>query len=111
MVKFINFKVVGGVEDGAGTLNPGVNGNNLLLIERIIDVDVEIATDGTMQAIFNLTSESGVTTCNVICSGIDSLFLSLLFLLTSIKFNKCKAPLLLLFICCLYFKVISTVSS
>ena len=68
MVKFINFKVVGGVEDGAGTLNPGVNGNNLLLIERIIDVDVEIATDGTMQAIFNLTSESGVTTCNVICS-------------------------------------------
>ena len=68
MVKYINFKVVGGVEDGAGTLNPGVNGNNLLLIERIIDVDVEIATDGTMQAIFNLTSESGVTTCNVICS-------------------------------------------
>ena len=45
MVKFINFKVVGGVEDGAGTLNPGVNGNNLLLIERIIDVDV-----GTGQA-------------------------------------------------------------
>lgn len=68
MVKYINFKVVGGVEDGAGTLNPGANGNNLLLIERIIDVDVEIATDGTMQAIFNLTSESGVTTCNVICS-------------------------------------------
>jgi surface protein len=68
MVKFINFKVVGGVEDGAGTLNPGANGNNLLLIERIIDVNVEIATDGTMQAIFNLTSESGVTTCNVICS-------------------------------------------
>ena len=68
MAKFINFKVVGGVTNGSGTPAPQQNGDNLILAKSIINIDPEIAGDGTMQVILTLNLPSGVITCNAICS-------------------------------------------
>ena len=68
MAKFINFKVVGGVTNGSGTQAPQQNGDNLILAKSIINIDPEIAGDGTMQVILTLNLPSGVITCNAICS-------------------------------------------
>ncbi len=40
MAKWINFNVVGGVSDGAGTLAPAIDGDNLLLADAIQNIAV-----------------------------------------------------------------------
>ena len=66
MAKWINFNVVGGVSDGAGTLAPQLDGDNLLLADSIMSVGASIASPGgEMRVQMELIDGQ---TCTVICS-------------------------------------------
>ncbi len=69
MAKWINFPVFGGVTDGAGaTPAPGMDGDNLLLAEAIIDVSAVVSGGGAIVATLDLAGPAGATICTVICS-------------------------------------------
>ena len=71
MAKWINFHVVGGVSDGAGTLAPEIDGDNLLLADSIGSITTPAPAPGSeeIKAVINLIGGSaGATTCTVICS-------------------------------------------
>tara|TARA_A100001391_G_scaffold99241_1_gene65848 strand:+ start:300 stop:707 length:408 start_codon:yes stop_codon:yes gene_type:complete len=66
MAKWINFNVVGGVSDGAGTLAPQLDGDNLLLADSIMSVGASIASPGGEMRV-QLQLIDGQT-CTAICS-------------------------------------------
>jgi len=66
MAKWINFNVVGGVSDGAGTLAPELDGDNLLLADSIMSVGASIASPGGEMRV-QLELIDGQT-CTAICS-------------------------------------------
>ncbi len=66
MAKWINFNVVGGVSDGAGTLAPQLDGDNLLLADSIMSVGASIASPGGEMRV-QLELIDGQT-CTAICS-------------------------------------------
>ena len=47
MAKCINFHVVGGVSDGAGTLAPEIDGDNLLLADSIGSITTPAPAPGS----------------------------------------------------------------
>lgn len=63
MAKWINFNVVGGVSDGAGTLAPAIDGDNLLLADAIQNIAVDASAE--MKAVIDLQDGQ---TCTVICA-------------------------------------------
>tara|TARA_R100000231_G_scaffold52267_1_gene44149 strand:+ start:3059 stop:3466 length:408 start_codon:yes stop_codon:yes gene_type:complete len=66
MAKWINFNVVGGVSDGAGTLAPEIDGDNLLLADAIQNIAVPTPAPG--DAITATLDLQDGQTCTVICS-------------------------------------------
>jgi hypothetical protein len=66
MANWINFNVVGGVEDGAGAPAPQMDGDNLVLAESIISVQAVVSGGGAIEADLQLAGPTGATACKLV---------------------------------------------
>ena len=65
MAKFINFNIVGGYDLAAGAADPSLDGDNLVLVDSILNVKAEAGAGGEYNVVLQLT---GGLSCRVTCS-------------------------------------------
>ena len=65
MAKFINFNIVGGYDLAAGAADASLDGDNLVLVDSILNVKAEAGAGGEYNVVLQLT---GGLTCRVTCS-------------------------------------------
>ena len=65
MAKFINFNIVGGYDVSAGAADPSLDGDNLVLVDSILNVKAEAGLGGEYNVVLQLT---GGLSCRVTCS-------------------------------------------
>ena len=65
MAKFINFNIVGGYDLAAGAADASLDGDNLVLVDSILNVKAEAGAGGEYNVVLQLT---GGLSCRVTCS-------------------------------------------
>lgn len=65
MAKFINFNIVGGYDLAAAAADPSLDGDNLVLVDSILNVKAEAGAGGEYNVVLQLT---GGLSCRVTCS-------------------------------------------
>lgn len=65
MAKFINFNIVGGYDLAAGAADSSLDGDNLVLVDSILNVKAEAGSGGEYNVVLQLT---GGLSCRVTCS-------------------------------------------
>ena len=65
MAKFINFNIVGGYDLATGAADASLDGDNLVLVDSILNVKAEAGAGGEYNVVLQLT---GGLSCRVTCS-------------------------------------------
>jgi len=65
MAKFINFNIVGGYDLAGAAPDPSLDGDNLVLVDSILNVKAEAGLGGEYNVVLQLT---GGLSCRVTCS-------------------------------------------
>ncbi len=65
MAKFINFNIVGGYDVATGAADASLDGDNLVLVDSILNVKAEAGLGGEYNVVLQLT---GGLSCRVTCS-------------------------------------------
>jgi hypothetical protein len=65
MAKFINFNIVGGYDLATGAVDASLDGDNLVLVDSILNVKAEAGAGGEYNVVLQLT---GGLSCRVTCS-------------------------------------------
>ena len=65
MAKFINFNIVGGYDVAGAAADPSLDGDNLVLVDSILNVKAEAGLGGEYNVVLQLT---GGLSCRVTCS-------------------------------------------
>ena len=65
MAKFINFNIVGGYDLATGAADASLDGDNLVLVDNILNVKAEAGAGGEYNVVLQLT---GGLSCRVTCS-------------------------------------------
>jgi len=65
MAKFINFNIVGGYDVATGAADASLDGDNLVLVDSILNVKAEVGLGGEYNVVLQLTD--GLS-CRVTCS-------------------------------------------
>ncbi len=65
MAKFINFNIIGGYDVATGAADASLDGDNLVLVDSILNVKAEAGLGGEYNVVLQLT---GGLSCRVTCS-------------------------------------------
>ena len=65
MAKFINFNIVGGYDLATGAADASLDGDNLVLVDSILNVKAEAGAGGEYNVVLQLT---GGLSCRVTCA-------------------------------------------